>query len=471
MKQPTIYEINTPIFIHETSQGVGERVTLATVPDSKWDEIARYGADTVWFMGVWKRSAAAREMALNEDWLRESFDGIRDEDIIGSAYSIQDYVVDEAFGGGEALAIARSKLKERGMSLMLDYVPNHVGLDHAWASQHPEYLIKGTEAELISSPKEFIQTPGGVIARGKDPNYAPWSDVLQINAYSEPLRHAVTDLLLHIATLCDAVRCDMAMLMTNEIFQETWGRRAGEAPMQEYWTPIITTVKAENPDFIFLAEVYWGKENTLIKQGFDFCYDKELYDDLLNGSARTVRERLRQPIEQQQHLMRFIENHDEERAAASFPVGRHEAAAVIVSTLPGMRLFHDGQFEGRTTKLPVHLGRRQNESRNDSVYDFYKDLAKKRALIHPGTDTWQLLETRTGLFPHESSRIIAWAWSGREKQIVVVVNYSDEVSSAKLPFLHGKSAKVVGSDTARNSELRHTIVILGPWQAEFIETE
>lgn len=471
MKQPTVYEINTPIFINEASRKAGERLTFATIPDATWDEIASYGADMVWFMGIWKRSAAAREMALSEAWLRESFSGVEDEDIIGSAYSIQEYVVDEAYGGDDALAIARTKLKERGMGLMLDYVPNHVGLDHAWAAKHPEYLVGGTEAELVASPKAFIKTPGGVIAWGKDPNFAPWSDVLQINAYSEPLRAAVAELLQHIATMCDAVRCDMAMLMMNDIFKETWGTRAGEPPAQEYWPPIVQAVKAQRPDFIFLAEVYWGKEDALIKQGFDFCYDKELYDDLLNGSARDIRKRLLQPIAQQQHLMRFIENHDEERAATSLPAGRHEAAAVIASTLPGMRLFHDGQFEGRKTKLPVHLGRREGESTNDAIKAFYSELAAKMELINFETDGWQLLETRTGLFPHESTHLLAWAWTRGGESLVVAVNYSDETASAKLHYLYGKEVTALaGLSGDSRGILRNSIVTLRPWQAVFIST-
>lgn len=145
MKQPTIYEINTPIFINEASNKAGERLTFATIPDAVWDEIASYGADTVWFMGIWKRSAAAREMALSEAWLRESFAGVQDEDIIGSAYSIQEYVVDEAYGGDDGLAIARAKLKARSIGLMLDYVPNHVGLDRshqqAWLATTPEAVL------------------------------------------------------------------------------------------------------------------------------------------------------------------------------------------------------------------------------------------------------------------------------------------------------------------------------------------
>lgn len=471
MKQPTVYEINTPIFINEASQKIGKALTLATIPDEYWDEIAGYGVDTVWFMGVWKRSDAARQMALDEPWLRDSFAGVQDDDIIGSAYSIQEYVVDDAYGGNEALAVARVKLKERGIQLMLDYVPNHVGIDHAWAMHHPEFLIGGTKAELVSDPTAYLQTPGGVIARGKDPNFAPWSDVLQINAYSTELRVAVTELLLYIATLCDAVRCDMAMLMTNDIFRKTWGERAGPTPEQEYWTPIIHSVKAKNPEFIFLAEVYWHKEAMLVAQGFDFCYDKTLYDELLKGTAHDIQKHLRQPVHVQKHLMRFIENHDEERAAAAFPAGKHQAAVVIASTLPGMRLFYDGQFEGRKAKLPVHLGSRKDEALDGEVRKFYTDALAAMRKINFDKDRWHLLDTRTGLFPHESSHVLAWAWTGGEGSLIVVVNYSDEIASARLPYLHGRRVEGVGGVADQAVDvLRHSIVMLEPWQAIIIKT-
>ena len=110
----------------------------------------------------------------------------------------------------------------------------------------------------------------------------------------------------------------MAMLMTNEVFARTWGERAGPAPQAEYWPTLIERTKAVHPDFLFIAEAYWDMEWTLQQQGFDLCYDKRLYDRLAHESAESVRGHLQADSGYQERLLRFIENHDEPRAAATF---------------------------------------------------------------------------------------------------------------------------------------------------------
>ena len=57
-----------------------------------------------------------------------------------------------------------------------------------------------------------MRTARGVFAKGHDPYFAPWQDVLQLNAYSPALRDAAAEALIAIGSQCDAVRCDMAML-------------------------------------------------------------------------------------------------------------------------------------------------------------------------------------------------------------------------------------------------------------------
>ena len=158
--------------------------------------------------------------------------------MIGSPYCVRDYVVDERFGGPEALAAARAQLADRGLALILDYVPNHVAPDHPWTARRPECLLTGTEEELARHPEAFLRTAGGVVANGRDPYFPPWPDVVQLNAFSPALRDAVTETLIALGAQCDGLRCDMAMLMTNEVFARTWGERAGPAP-REYWPTLI----------------------------------------------------------------------------------------------------------------------------------------------------------------------------------------------------------------------------------------
>lgn len=470
--QPTIYEIDTPVFLYELEKKLDRPVTLATVPDEVWDDLALLHVDAVWFMGVWKRSDTARKMALGERWLRKELPEVKDKEIIGSAYSIQEYVVDEALGGDKALATARKELKKRGMGLILDYVPNHVAIDHGWATEHPDYLLQGTADELRLHPKAFVMRSGTVFANAKDPTFPPWSDVLQLNAFSPELRFVTSELLKRIAGMCDGVRCDMAMLMINDVFKKTWGSRVGDVPSEEFWPGLIAAAKEINPSFIFMAEVYWGREQELLNQGFDLCYDKELYDHLLKGSADDIRTHLQRPVGYQQHLLRFIENHDEPRAAKEFSFHKHAAAAVVMATLPGAHLYYEGQLEGRRIKLPVHVKYRPSEPLNKAINRFYLGLL---SFVHekgiPGS-RWAPLSLKKRLFGWYAHQILAWSWEGDKGQFVVCINYSHEKVTARAPFLDGVKVSAV-YDVVKGEEandvLRLSTVRLDAWQCVVIE--
>ncbi|MDB5179936.1 MAG: glgE [Candidatus Saccharibacteria bacterium] len=423
---PTIYEINTPIFLREVGQRVGHAVTLADVPDSEWDMIARPGIDTVWFMGVWKRSQVAKDMAKGEAWLKAALPDMQDEDLLGSAYSIQEYVVDDLLGGNDGLATARGKLKDRNIGIILDYVPNHVAIDHHWVTEHPDYFLLGSEHELKRHPEAFVQTPSGIFAKGRDPHFEPWSDVLQLNVFSPSLRQEAIGTLQYIASISDGVRCDMAMLMMNTIFKHTWGDRVGDIPVGEYWPHIITAVHAVSPQFLFLAEVYWDKQQDLLDQGFDLCYDKDLYDHLLHGSVHVIKKHLEKPVSYQNHLLRFLDNHDEERVAKEFPLDKHIAAAVITATLPGTHLYYDGEREGRTVRVPVHLGRRVYEPTNEAIALFYDKLWAFIAEKNFAQGKWKLLTATSKLWHHESHHVLAWEWTTETSRSIIAVNYSPE---------------------------------------------
>ena len=356
-------------------------MTLATVPPEEWDQIASLGFDAVWFMGVWERSPAGIEISMQNPGLIEDFKrALPDfavEDNVGSPYCVRRYVVDEHLGGPQGLAAARSNLAERGLRLILDFVPNHVAPDHPWVSDHPEYFVQGNADDARNDPASFVEAGGTVFARGRDPYFPAWPDVLQLNAFQPGLRQAVIETIAEIAGQCDGIRCDMAMLMLNDIFERTWGDRAGAKPVDDYWKTVIPAIKAQWPEFRFIAEAYWDLEWELQQQGFDHCYDKKLYDRMEHGDAESVRQHLLADASYQQGMVRFIENHDEPRAAAAFPDGKGRAAAVAILTLTGAKLLHEGQFEGRKVRLPVFLGRRPAEPVDHDLAAFYGRLLKE----------------------------------------------------------------------------------------------
>ena len=466
-----IYEINTATYLHDLSMRMGSSVTLGTIPDEIWDEIAGYGTNTVWFMGVWRRSPIARAMAVKEPFLRDALPDVKRADVLGSAYSVNEYVVDEHFGGNDGLRVARAKLKERGLRLMLDYVPNHVAIDHPFTRHNPEYLLPGTAQELAEHPDAFVQTPSGIVAKAKDPTFPPWSDVVQLNAFSLPARHAFTDTIKHIASMCDAIRCDMAMLMMNDVFAKTWGKRAGPVPRKDFWPQIIESVKSDYPDFQFLAEVYWKREQQLIKQGFDMCYDKEFYDELLLAQAASIRRRLEKAIRLQKPLLHFIENHDEERAAKTMQPPHHKAAAIIAAFAPGALLLHEGQFEGRAQRVPVQLSRRPHEDIDEDTQSFYSGLTSVLKRVSLDHARFSMIEARTHFLRRKSPHVIAWQWRTSLGKTLVVVNLSPQINKVYLA-IPGRTRwqQILGSDRL---ELQSSgdAIDLKPWQYSILRTK
>jgi glycosidase len=238
--RPVIYEINTWVWLNDLSQQYKRAITLGTVPEEQWDAIASLNVDAVWLMGVWERSpegiCIANENAGLQADFRNALPDYTAADNVGSGYCVHRYSVDEHLGGPKGLATARQMLGQRGLRLILDFVANHLAPDHPWVFEHPEYFVQGTQEDLERAPVTFFKAGRTVIANGRDPYFPPWPDVAQLNAFSPSLRQAVIETLNSIAGQCDGMRCDMAMLLINSIFERTWGGRVGEPPPEEYWS-------------------------------------------------------------------------------------------------------------------------------------------------------------------------------------------------------------------------------------------
>jgi glycosidase len=434
--RPIIYEINTWVWLNSLSQQYKRAITLNTVPFEQWDALASLGVDAVWLMGVWERSQRgihiANENASLQDDFRRALPDYTTADNVGSAYCVRSYVVDEYLGGSEGLAVARQMLAQRGLRLIVDFVPNHVAPDHPWVFEHPEYFVQGTHTDLAQAPDAFIEVNGTIIANGRDPYFPPWPDVAQLNAFSPNLRQAVIATLNAIAGQCDGVRCDMAMLLLNRIFARTWSGFVGASPQEEYWREVISSVRFQHPNMLFIAEAYWDLEWDLQQLGFDYCYDKRLYDRLEHGDAESIRLHLTAGLDFQDRLVRFIENHDEPRAAATFSSEKERVAALSIMTVPGAKLLYEGQLEGRRVRPPVFLARRPIEPLDSELQVFYSKLLEKVKESGLRESEWQLCE-RTG-WPDNTSylNLLAWCWSLGDVRYLVVINFSEYQSQAHI---------------------------------------
>ena len=447
---PSIYQINTRVWLQSLTAKCGRPISLANVPDEELQRIAMLGFDWLWLLGVWRTSDLGLKIALELPEMRqvyqETLPDFQPEDVCSSPFANNGYIVSPDLGGEHGLGLLRERLRSQDMRLLLDFIPNHTARDHPWLTLHPDFYIPGSQDQLRSQPFNFGQVPGSdkIYAFGRDPFFQGWSDTYQLNFGNSMLQEAMRMELSKIAELCDGVRCDMAMLILPEVFENTWG-----IEMQPFWETAIQETRENNPDFIFMAEVYWDLEWSLQGKGFDYTYDKRLYDRLLGQEARPVREHLLAGLEFQSRLVRFLENHDEMRAVEAFPPQVHQAAAVITYFTPGMRFFHQGQLVGNRTRIPMQLCRSPDEHPDPQIWNQYSRLLELIQLPILRVGKWQLLDCLPAWQSNWTwDGFVAFSWTAEEHgRWLVVVNYSPYQGQCyvRLPWgnLSGKQIRFV----------------------------
>ena len=437
---PHILEINARSWLRRYERTQGRKLTLADVPADFWEKLQKTGFDAVWLMGVWKLSPAAEKIARNHEdilnQIRTIKPDFKQEDVTASPYAVYDYIVDEALGGNEALATFRKNLNERGIQLFLDFVGNHTAIDSPAVTEHPElFITTGTKAPHIHADWFFQNPNGQYIAHGRDPYFAPWTDTAQLNYFNPQTREFMTEKLLQVASMCDGVRCDMAMLSLNKVQRDTWWEFiGGDLPKEEFWTKALNAVRADYPEFVFIAEVYWGLEWDIQELGFDYTYDKVLYDRLRFANADSIRGHLRAEHLFQMRSLRFIANHDEEEPLKAFGREKSLAAATIIATLPGARLFHLFQLLGRPERMPLQYIH-DDFSTDEAVERYYWKILEivSDPAFHGGQ--WTLQESIPVYAGEESyHQILSWTWRQRHTGKMVFINYSNAPAQCRVPF-------------------------------------
>ncbi len=379
---PLLYQINTRVLLGSVSASLGRQAGFDDIPDEGLRALAELGFDWVWFLGVWQTGEAGRQVSrTHPSWqagFREALPDLRREDICGSPFAIAAWQADTRFGGDAALERLRRRVHAAGLRLMLDFVPNHLAPDHPWVHDRPGLFVRGTPTARDAEPEDWFETGTGsgpmILAHGRDPYFPGWPDTAQLDYSNPETQAAMRAVLCQIAARCDGVRCDMAMLLLPEVFERSWRDHLDGRAVASFWPDAIRAARAEHPRCRLMAEVYWNLEAALLAQGFDWAYDKGLYDALRDGDTATVTAMLAAPPETQSRMARFLENHDEPRAAASFELPRHKAAAVLTFCAPGLRLLHQGQLDGARVHIPIHLDRGPVEALDPAIHEFYLDL-------------------------------------------------------------------------------------------------
>lgn len=389
-----VYELNARTWRTERSQELGREACLDDLDYGFLDHLVESGFTWLYLFGAWMTGPLSRAHALADHELHRQLHSVlpdfTPDDIGGAPLSIGDYVVKSELGDDDALTRLRERARASGLSLMLDFAPNHVGLDHPWAQDHPEFLIQGSERDLRTFPAAFVRLNDHIFAHGRDPNFPAWRDTLQIDYSRRDTQDAVIAMAIAIASRCDGLRCEEAMLLLPDVFHGTWRR-----DMEPFWRRCTDAVRAAHPGTLFLAEVYWNKEWELQQQGFDFTYDKTLYDRLLTDNAEAIRGHLRAAADYQSHCVRFLENDDEQRAAATFAsIDHHRGALFLTGMVPGMLLCHYGQEDGRRMHSPHRSRRRPPEEGSPFHRRAFRELLHLLAEPARHDGRWQLLEPR-----------------------------------------------------------------------------
>jgi hypothetical protein len=221
----------------------------------------------------------------------------------------------------------------------------------------------------------------------------------------------------------------MAMLLLNDIFARVWGPSIGALtqPEKEFWAEAHAVV----PDLILLAEAYWGTEGRLLELGFSFVYDKALYDAMRSANPSAVHGILAAPVDYQNHLAGFLENHDEERCAVVFPDERLIAAGTLIGTLPGMRFYHQGELEGRRIRIPIMLQRATEEPANPAIRAFFEKVLKitNEEVFHTGH--WSLLPVAAE-GDDTAGNLAVYEWRSAKAWKIIAVNIVGEASQGRI---------------------------------------
>lgn len=440
MINPRIYEVNTRVWIKQ----FGNDARLSDIPDDFINSLQGWGIDALWMMGIWKNNPETVEKYCFEPALIASYNNSlpdwQKNDVIGSPYSIDTYEINPSIGTEQELVHLRKRLNDKGIKLILDFVPNHFSSYSGLLKTNPEIFLPSDHALFKSDSYTFFPSPydkNKYFTHGRDPLFPPWKDTVQVNFFNDEARKFLIQVLSRLTNFCDGVRCDMAMLPLNNVFYNTWVgilKKYGiEKPATEFWEEAIGTIKNINRDFIFIAEAYWDLEWHLQQLGFDFTYDKRLTDRLGSADLRIIKDHLRADMDFQLKSVRFIENHDEERAASKFGKDRSLPAAMVISTLPGMILYHDGQFEGRKIKLPVQLGRSPQEKSDKRIFGYYDKLLKITKQDAFKLGTWQMLDCLpVSTMDLSNENLFAWEWTYKDIKKIVVINYSNSTAKCRI---------------------------------------
>jgi len=389
---------STYVWLDQLSRRHGRPITtLADVPDSELDRLARWGVTGLWLIGLWERSTASRTI---KQWMGNA-------EAAASAYSLLDYHIAADLGGEAAYGNLRERAGQRGIRLASDMVPNHMGIDSRWVVEHPDWFLQldhppypaynFTGGDLCDTPGVTVRIEDGYydhsdaavvfqrvdensgdtryIYHGNDGTSMPWNDTAQLNFMLPEVRRAVSDVILEVARRFPIIRFDAAMTLAKKHYQRLWFPRPGDAgaiPSRaehglskgdfdaafpvEFWREVVDRIAVEAPDTLLLAEAFWLMEGYFVRTlGMHRVYNSAFMNMLKMEDNQKYRQTIKNVLEFSPEVLKrfvnFMNNPDEKTAVEQFGRGdKYIGCATLLVTMPGLPMLGHGQIEGFTEK-------------------------------------------------------------------------------------------------------------------------
>ena len=396
---------NIYVWLFQLSEKYNREVSrLDQIPDEELDQLAQWGFNALWLIGLWERSVASKTV---KQWCGNP-------EAEASAYSLYDYVISTDLGGDEAFQKFKTKASAKGIRLAADMVPNHTGIYSKWIHEHPEWFISSDIPPFPSysySGKSLSQDPNiGIyledhyfsrtdaavtfkhvdnstgkiryIYHGNDGTSMPWNDTAQLNFLLADVREAVIQTILHVARNFPIIRFDAAMTLTRKHFQRLWfplPGSGGDIPSrtesgltkeefqklmpEEFWREVVDRINEENPDTLLLAEAFWLLEGFFVRTlGMHRVYNSAFQNLLRDEENANYRSVIKNTMEYDPQIMKrfvnFLSNPDEEAAVRQFGKGdKYFGVCLLLATMPGLPLFSHGMIEGYEEKYGMEYRR------------------------------------------------------------------------------------------------------------------
>lgn len=461
------------VWLDQLSKKYGRHLAfLSDIPDAELDQLAHWGINALWLIGVWERSSASQEIKRR----------MGNAEAAASAYSLYDYSISEDLGGEAALQDLAHRAGLRGIRLAGDMVPNHMGIYSKWMIEHPErflqleqppfpaYHFDGPDLSQDDRVGLFIEDgywthkdaavvfrrmdrrsgKNAYIYHGNDGTSMPWNDTAQLNFMLHDTREAVIQTILQVARRFPIIRFDAAMTLAKRHYQRLWFPKPGDAGAipsraafgmdriefdrmfpNEFWREVVDRVAREAPNTLLLAEAFWLMEGYFVRTlGMHRVYNSAFMNMLKMEDNSKFRQTIKNVLEFSpevlQRFVNFMNNPDEDTAIAQFGKGdKYFGVSVLLVTMPGLPMFGHGQIEGLTEKYGMEYRRAYRDEQPDSdlIHRHERDIfpiVRKRYLFS-GAERFALFDFTT---PEGwvDENVMAYANGRGEEHALIIYN-------------------------------------------------